>query len=117
MNPRSLIKIWVVYFLLIFPLFYFVYKYGTPNFGLKDFYDYYKMYKDWDIEHTEAPFNMRLVSSFFVYLMNKAGLYYDTETAYDVLGMDKHVFFNAVFFNFLCVVTTCSVLFAMIQKK
>jgi len=116
MKRTAFLKTWMVYALLTFPMFYFVYKYGTPNFGLKDFYDYYKLYSTWDIEHVEAPFNMRLLSSFCVYLLNKSGLHYETATAFDQIGLDKQVFFNAVLFNFLCVVTTSVVIFSTIRK-
>jgi hypothetical protein len=111
------IKIWSTYFLLVFPLFYFVYKYGTPDLGLRDFYDYYKMYANWDLENTEAPFNMRLVSTFFVHLMYKAGIRYETQISFDALGMDRAVFFNAILFNFICVISTCLVIFRMIHNK
>lgn len=116
MNFRLFSKIWIVYAILCFPMFYFVYKYGTPDLGLKDFYDYYKLYGNWDIEHVDAPFNMRLISTFFVYLLNKAGLHYDTQIAFDRLGMDKQIFFNAVFFNYLCIISTCTVIFFTIKK-
>lgn len=107
---------WFIYFLLAFPLFYFVYKHGTADYGLKDFYSYYELYKNWDIDKIESPFNMRLVSSFFVYLFYKAGLHYDTLTAFDKTGLSREVFFCSVFFNYLCVVSTCSVLFHTILK-
>ena len=116
MKLKLFLKLWAIYALCCFPLFYFVYKYGTPDLGLKDFYDYYKLYSNWDIDHVEAPFNMRIVSTFFVYLMNKAGFHYETAIAFDSIGLSKQVFFNAVFFNYLCVVTTCTVLFFTIKK-
>lgn len=115
-NFRSISILWIIYFLLAFPSFYFVYKFGNPDFGTNDFFSYYKLYKDWDLDHVEAPFNMRLVSSFFVYLFNKIGFNYNTATAFDVFGLEKQVFFNAIFFNFLCVATTCIVIFATIRK-
>lgn len=116
MNLKQFFKIWVIYAILCFPLFYFVYKYGTPDFGLKDFYDYYKMYSNWDLDHVEAPFNMRIVSTYIVYLLNKTGLHYETAIAFDSVGLDKQVFFNAVFFNFICVVSTCTVIYFTIRK-
>ena len=105
-----------MYALLAFPMFYFVYKYGTPDFGMKDFYDYYKLYSNWDLEHVDAPFNMRLLSTFFVYLMNKAGLHYNTSVAFAQTGLSQQVFFNAVLFNYLCITATCSVLFLLLRK-
>ena len=116
MTLKLFIKLWLIFFLLAFPMFYFVYKYGTPDFGLKDFYSYYDLYNNWDIEKVDAPFNMRLLSSIFVFLLNKIGLHYDTLTAFDQTGLDRQVFFNAVFFNMLCVVSTCVVIYLTIHK-
>lgn len=85
-------------------------------FGTNDFFSYYKLYQNWDFNNVEAPFNMRLLSSFFVYLLNKTGLHYDTACAFDQFQMDKQIFFNAVFFNYLCIVTTCVLLYHLIFK-
>lgn len=117
MKVKLFSKVWFFYALFAFPSFYFVYKYGTPDFGLKDFFDYYKLYKDWDISAVEAPFNMRLLSSYFVHLLYESGLHYDTAIAFDKFpDLDKRVFFNAVFFNFICIITTCAVLFTTVKK-
>jgi hypothetical protein len=113
---RAAIKLWVIYAILAFPCFYFVYKFGDPNYGTRDFFDYYKMYKDWDVAGTDAPFNMRLLSSFFVHLLYKAGFHYDTEIVFDRLPYAKEVFFSAIVFNFLCVVSTCVVIFHTLKK-
>lgn len=112
---NSLIKIWVVFAVLAFPAFYFVYKFGNPELGCRDYKDYYALFKDLNIDGVEAPFNMRLISSFFVHLMYKMGLHYDTEIVSDALGLERSVFFCAVFFNYLCVVSTCVVLFQTIK--
>lgn len=117
LKSLSVLKVWLVFALLTFPAFYFVYKYGHPNFGLKDFHDYYKLYKDMDIASVDAPFNMRLLSSFFVYIFYKAGFHYHTEIVFDSLGMDKQVFFSAVLFNYLCVVSTCVVIYYTIKVQ
>lgn len=116
LNFKSITVLWLIYFLLAFPSFYYVYKFGNPNFGTNDFFSYYKLYKDWDLDKIEAPFNMRLVSSFFVYVFNKIGFNYNTVTAFDMFGMDKQVYFNAVFFNYLCVTSTCVIIFITLQK-
>ncbi|MGZ4099769.1 MAG: hypothetical protein ACXVNM_12860 [Bacteroidia bacterium] len=117
MKFRLFIRSWIFYALLAFPSFYFVYKYGTPDYGLKDFFDYYKLYKDWNIGEVEAPFNMRLVSTYIVHLIYKCGFHYDTAIAFDKFAdLDKKVFFSAVFFNFLCIVSTCTILFLLIKK-
>lgn len=114
---RANIKLWIIYAILGFPLFYFVYKFGSPDFGCRDFYDYYKLFKDMDISGVEAPFNMRLLGSGFVYLFYKLGFHYDTEIIFDAVGLDKNVFFSAVFFNYLCVVSTCVVIFQTIRRS
>lgn len=116
MKLRSSIILFVLFTLLAFPSFYFVYKFGNPMYGTNDFFSYYKLYLNWDIQHVEAPFNMRLLSSFFVYLLNQTGLYYDTACAFDQFGLDKQVFFNAIFFNYICIVATCVVLYHTINK-
>ena len=113
---KSLFIPWVIYLMLAFPMFYFVYKFGNPKFGANDFFDYYPMYRDLKINGVNAPFNMRLVSSFFVYLLNKMNLHYDTECIFDQFKLDKQVFFNAILFNYLCVVCTCTIIFRTIAK-
>lgn len=106
----------ILYFLLGYPLFYFSYKFCLPDFGGHDFYSYYGLYKDWDFENTPSPFNMRLISSYMIYLMNKVGFHYDTEIVLAKVysGPDPQVFFNAVLFNFLCVWMTCLVIYKTI---
>src|SRR4051812_31126964 len=116
MTVKLFSKLWFVYALLAFPLFYFVYKFGNPEFGTNDFFDYYKLYYNWDIKNVDAPFNMRLLSSFVVYLLNKTGLHYDTMTAFDKFDLSKQVFFNAIFLNYLYIVSTCAVIFLTVKK-
>jgi len=116
MKFKSFLTLSVLYGSLAFPMFYFVYKFGNPEYGTNDFFSYYKLYKDWDIGHVDAPFNMRLLSSFFVYLLNKVGLHYETITTFDKFGLDKGVFFNAILFNFICIILTCVLLFQLLNK-
>lgn len=115
-NYFILTKVFILYFLLGFPLFYFVYKYGDPEDIAHDFFQYYRLYSYWDWSNVNSPFNMRLVSSFLVYLFNKLNLSYETKIIFDkwaAYGFSKQVFFNAVFFNFLCVVSTATFIFRM----
>ena len=116
-NAGNYSVLWAAYFMAGFPLFYFVYKFGNPMFGTNDFFSYYKLYRDWDIANVEAPFNMRLLGSYIVYLINSTGLHYDTKTVFDQFGLDRNVFFNAVFFNYLCVVTTCVLIFRLVRTR
>src|SRR5436190_6574260 len=111
MKLRHFFWVPIMYCLLASAPFHFVYKFGVPDWTANDFLSYYDLYKNWDIHHTEAPFNMRLLSSFFVHLFYRAGLHYDTLTAFDKFPLDKHVFFDAIFFNYLCIVLTCTVIF------
>lgn len=98
--------------LLSYPLFYFSYKFCLPDFGGEDYYYYQYLYKDWDFAKVPAPFNMRIIGSFFIFLMNKIGLHYDTEIVFTTLhpNFSKEVFFNAMLFNYICVLLTCMVI-------
>lgn len=115
----SNLVLFFVYGFLAFPLFYFVYKFGDPEPLAHDFFQYYYLYKDFDIERVIAPHNMRLVGSFFVYLLYKLNIFYDTVVTFDKYqswGFLKQVYFDAVLFNFLSVLATCLVLYRLLQK-
>ena len=111
------VKLLGLFALLSFPLFYFVYKYSNPDFGTVDFYDYYKLYKGMDYKSADSPLNMRLAGSFFVYLLNKTGLVYNTETQIDKMPFDKSIYFNAILFNFICVIVTCVMIFHLLRSQ
>lgn len=104
--------------LLSYPLFYFSYKFCLPDFGGQDFYSYYSLYKDWDFERMVCPHNMRVISAFCIFLMNKIGFYYDTEIVFTTFypQFDQQVFFNAIFFNYICVVLTCMLLYRLVLQ-
>jgi len=105
------------YLLIAFPLFYFVYKYSTPYGGMIDFFDYYKLYESMDYHAADSPLNMRLVSSFFVYLLNKTGLTYNTLTQIDNAPFQKSIYFNAVFLNYIWVSITCVLIYHLARKR
>ena len=107
----------LTYSLLAFPLFYFVYKYSSPYVGMVDFFDYYKLYKNMDYHSADSPLNMRLLSTFCVYCLNKSGLSYETMTQIDNAPFDKSIYFNAILFNYICVVVTCVVIFQVIRHQ
>lgn len=114
MQKKNIIIVFFVYALLVFPSFYFVYKFADPIDIAHDFFQYYRLYNTWDWHNVNAPFNMRLISSFLVFLSGKAGIYYETASAFDKytgFGFDKSVYFNALFVNYLAVVATSSTLF------
>lgn len=111
--------LFLTYVLLAFPIFYFVYKFGDPEPLAHDFFQYYRLYKDWDIANVNAAFNMRLAGSAIVHLFYEAGFSYETNIAFDkynAWGFDKRVFFCAVFFNYLCVAGTCVQIFYTLKK-
>ena len=107
----------VLFIIIYYPLLYFVYKFYSPDFGGKDFYFYYPLFKDFDIEKTEAPFNMRLIGSFFVYIFNKLKLCYLAQINFNNPKIDQCVFFNAIFVNWLSVVFTAYLIFIETIKK
>jgi len=115
------IGLFLIYLLISFPLFYFVYKFGDPEPLAHDFFQYYKLYYHMDVFNTISPHNMRLVGAWFVHLFYKLNLFYDTETAFDKYyqqwGFLKQVYFDAVFFNFICVASTATLIFKLIYEE
>lgn len=62
---------------------------------------------------------MRLVGAWVVHWFYRLNFFYDTETAFDkyqAWGFLKQVYFNAVLFNWLCVVVTCTLLFNIVKE-
>jgi len=103
----------VLLLLLSYPLFYFSYKYTLPDMGGADYFHYLHLYESWDLENTEAPFNMRILGSYGTYVLNQTGLHYNTETVFAAAHpeLSQQVFFNALLFNYLCVVLTALVIY------
>ena len=108
-----------VLLMLSYPLFYFSYKYTLPDMGGADYFHYLHLYESWDVEHTEAPFNMRIVGSYGTHLFNKVGLHYDTETVFATVHpeLSQQTFFNALFFNYLCVLMSAFVVFQTAKAR
>ncbi|MCX8081224.1 MAG: hypothetical protein N3F09_08315 [Bacteroidia bacterium] len=104
-----------MFFILTYPLFYYAYKFGSPDFGNIDFYHYYHLYKDFDIEKVQSPFNIRLVSPFLVYLFYKSGIYYNAEISYHNPMIDQQVFFSSIAVNYLFFVGTLVVVMKLIE--
>jgi hypothetical protein len=102
-----------VLLMLSYPLFYFSYKYTLPDMGGADYFHYVHLYEGWDLESTEAPFNMRILGSYGTYLLNQTGMHYNTETVFAAAHpeLSQQVFFNALLFNYLCVVLTALVIY------
>ena len=107
----------LIYVLLAFPMFYFAYKFGVLLQGYKDAESYLKLYADLGSPDVEAPFNMRLISASIIHSMDKIGLMYPTECAIDAYPQfDKSLFFNNIFFNFICISLTSFSLFTIFKK-
>ena len=114
------LMLYTLFLLVAFPLFYFVYKFGDPEPLAHDFFQYYYLYKDFDVSHVIAPHNMRLAGPFFVNLLYKMNVFYDTACAFDKYaswGFLKQVYFDALLFNFFCVAATCAVVFCILKKQ
>lgn len=114
MKLKTITAVFLFYAALAFPSFYFVYKFGDPIEIAHDFFQYYRLYNNWEWSNVNAPFNMRLISSFFVWLFHQSGIFYDSPAAFDkyiAMGFDKQVFFSAVFFNYLTVAATATVIY------
>jgi hypothetical protein len=103
----------LVLLLLSYPLFYFSYKYTLPDMGGADYFHYLHLYESWDVANTEAPFNMRIIGSYGTYVFNKIGLHYNTETVFATAHpeLSQQTFFNALLFNYLCVLMSVFVIY------
>jgi hypothetical protein len=49
--------------------------------------------------------------------MSKIGFFYDTAAQIDNYSFNKVIYFNAIFFNYMCVVTTCVLIFHIAVKQ
>jgi len=111
------LKVLIIFVLLTFPMFYFAYKFGVLLQGYKDAESYLKLYANLSSPDVEAPFNMRLISASIIHFMDKLGLMYNTECAIDAYPQfDKSLFFNNIFFNFICLALTGYSMFRIFTK-
>tara|TARA_B110000046_G_C13024541_1_gene413140 strand:- start:617 stop:1639 length:1023 start_codon:yes stop_codon:yes gene_type:complete len=109
---KLLFKVGFIYVLLSYGLFYYVYKFSSPDVqGLKDYEQYEKLYKDWDFKNVTAPFNTRLVSSYGVYLLNKSNLFYNNDIAFTEDNSRKATFFSALLSNYVWLILTAVLIF------
>jgi hypothetical protein len=115
-NWKKYPLLFILFSILAYPLFYYAYKYGTPEFGFIDVFSYNKLYENWDFAHVDAPFNQRLISSFSIFLIHKSGISYSTETAVAGSSILPQVYFSALLFNFICVIGTCVVIYRLVEK-
>jgi hypothetical protein len=106
-----------VYVLLVFPMFYYVYKFGVLLMGYDDVKSYLKLYENLNDPSVPSPFNMRLISATCIHYMDRMGLMYNTECSIDTYTwVNKRIFFNSVFFNFFCITATSFSLFLIFVK-
>lgn len=109
---KRFITLTFIYFLLSYGLFYYAYKFSSPvTQGLKDYTEYAKLYEHWEYAKIASPFNTRLVSSYCVHLMAKTGFYYETDIVHSKSPNEKVVFFNALLFNYICILLTTVLIF------
>lgn len=107
----------LIYVLLTFPMFYFVYKFGILLGGYDDAKSYLKLFENLNSKDVPAPFNMRLLSSTCIHIIEKFGFVYDTECSIDTYDfVKKSFFFSNIFFNFICVTLTSFSLFLIFVK-
>lgn len=106
----------VLYILFSYPIFYFAYKFGSPDFGNIDFYNYYHLYKDWDFSKVASPFNTRIFSSWFIYLIYKSSFFYNSEIAFSNPLIEQRVFFSAVFFNWISAFLSAYAILILVNK-
>ncbi len=102
---------------LTYPLFYFSYKYGSPELALTDFYSYYRLYENWDVGSVESPFNLRLLSPALVHLFYKLGFYYDTDIIFNNPDFKQEVFFNSILVSYLSIIMTCFVISKTVMRQ
>lgn len=108
----------ILYVILAYPMFYFSFKYFSPEIsGQIDYYDYYILYQTMDYSLVNQPFNMRLISSFFVHTLHDLGLNYPVSIAFDDVRYDQSVFFNALIVNCISAVLTCVLIFKIVIEK
>jgi hypothetical protein len=97
-----------------------VYKFGDVNAIAHDFFQYYRLYHNWDWSNVNAPFNIRLVSCFLVHVFYKLNIFYNTQSAFDYyvqFGFIKQVYFSALLVNFIAVVITSVIIISLINKQ
>ena len=114
LNGKSLVSTLVVfsiYFTLSYFFLYYAYKYFIPDIVCVDFYNYYCLYKDFDVKSAITPFNMRLLNPLLVYFLNKTGLFYNTHIAFQNPEIDQHIFFCALVISYLAVLFTALVIY------
>lgn len=109
-------------FIAISGYLYYCYKFGTPDLGNNDFYQYQKMVEHpFDLSVTSAPFVLRQVPTFVAHLLYKYGIFYDTKANLDLILPGaietKKVFFSLILSNTLAAAGSFTVALTYIRQK
>lgn len=107
--------LFIVLVLITYPMFYFSYKFSDPVLGMQDYFDYYDLYKNWDLSGTDSPFNTRIISSYIVHLFYSFGFGYETEIT-NTFG-DKNVYFSAILTSYLSVLVASTYMFKIVWSQ
>lgn len=110
-NYKHSLKALSFYFLLSYAFLYFAYKYFAPDIACVDFFSYYPLYKNFDVQSVRTPFNTRLLNPLIVFAFNKLGIHYNTYVSFQDSTIDQTVFFNALLVSYLAVVSTALVIY------
>ena len=88
-------------------LLYFSYKYLQPETALGDTELYYRTFQyPLDFSAAPAPFVLRQLSAVLTWLVWRAHIYYPNHIVYTSPTYDQHIFFAALFVNWLTLVLT-----------
>jgi hypothetical protein len=102
---------------LSYGFLYFSYKYYIPDYGGNDFFEYYPMYlHPFNYQVAESSWVYRQLTALAVHVVWKMGIFYDTTIAFSTPGYDKHVFFAAIFTNYIALLITALVVTYSAQK-
>jgi hypothetical protein len=108
----------IIYALITYPLFYFAYKYNLPKFSSTDIYHYLRMYKDpFNFSVADGPFVYRQLSSGFVHLVEKFGIYYDAQISFNDPNFSQRYYFAAIFVNWASLLIGSSVISIYFEKN
>jgi hypothetical protein len=95
----------VLLFAASYGLLYFSYKFGMPWSGTGDYSRYYNMYvSPLNLHAAPSPFVLRQISGVLTHLVWKAHIYYPNQIWFQAPGFDQHIFFAALFTNWIFLV-------------
>ena len=107
-RPRRLRELAARFALLLtasYGLLYFSYKFLIPWSGTNDFQHYYWMDRSpLNFHVAPSPFVLRQVSAMLTWLVWKAHIYYPNDIWFSDPRYDQHIFFAALFTNWICLV-------------